>query len=131
MPLSSVRERASLWPPAVWRSAVGSIWRIPRSSPRPLRRLGSRSIACLAAARDRGRDAALRATARGLVARGITELPAVRVGGRWFRGERAVAEAAALVQALAAEGRPLAPPASASRIAPVARQSGETSPARI
>jgi 2-hydroxychromene-2-carboxylate isomerase len=64
---------------------------------------------CLAAARDRGRDAALEATGRGLATRGVGELPAVRVGRRWLSGERAVTEAAALVQALAAEGRPLAP----------------------
>ena len=44
--------------------------------------------ACLAAARDHGRDHGLWATARGLHARGVRRLPAVRLGRRWFEGER-------------------------------------------
>lgn len=43
---------------------------------------------CLAAARDPDRDVPLWATARGLRARGMRRLPAVRVGRRWFEGER-------------------------------------------
>ncbi len=65
--------------------------------------------ACLSAAGDPTRDGALHATARGLLARGVLRLPAVRVGRRWVDGERAVAEAAALLRAGAALGRPLAP----------------------
>ena len=44
--------------------------------------------ACLAAARDPSRDHGLCATARGLHARGVRRLPAVRLGRRWFEGER-------------------------------------------
>ena len=42
----------------------------------------------LLAARDPSRDAPLWATARGLRSRGVRRLPAVRVGRRWFVGER-------------------------------------------
>jgi 2-hydroxychromene-2-carboxylate isomerase len=42
----------------------------------------------LMAARDASRDGALWATARGLRSRGVRRLPAVRVGRRWFEGER-------------------------------------------
>jgi 2-hydroxychromene-2-carboxylate isomerase len=56
---------------------------------------------CLAAARDPRRTEILRATARGLRTRGVSELPAIRVGGRWFAGESALEEAAALVRMLA------------------------------
>lgn len=65
--------------------------------------------ATLAAAGDPTRDDALHATGRGLLARGVGRLPAIRVGRSWFEGERAVAEAAALLRARAAcGGRPLA-----------------------
>ena len=43
---------------------------------------------CLDAARDPSRDGSLWATARGLRARGVSRLPAVRLGRRWFEGER-------------------------------------------
>jgi 2-hydroxychromene-2-carboxylate isomerase len=43
---------------------------------------------CLRAARDPSRDASLWATARGLRARGVRRMPAVRLGRRWFEGER-------------------------------------------
>lgn len=43
---------------------------------------------CLAAARDPSHDRALQATARGLRMRGVSRLPAVRLGRRWFVGER-------------------------------------------
>jgi 2-hydroxychromene-2-carboxylate isomerase len=42
---------------------------------------------CLTAARDSSRDHALWATARGLHAKGVKRLPAVRVGRRWLEGE--------------------------------------------
>ena len=42
----------------------------------------------LTAARDASRDGALWATARGLRTRGVRRLPAIRVGRRWFEGER-------------------------------------------
>jgi 2-hydroxychromene-2-carboxylate isomerase len=42
----------------------------------------------LMAARDPSRDEPLWATARGLRTRGVRRLPAVRVGRRWFQGER-------------------------------------------
>jgi 2-hydroxychromene-2-carboxylate isomerase len=43
---------------------------------------------CLAAARDPSRDGPLWATARGLRARGVGRLPAIRVGRRWLEGVR-------------------------------------------
>jgi 2-hydroxychromene-2-carboxylate isomerase len=64
--------------------------------------------ACLAAAGDPGRDEALHATARGLLATGVRSLPAVRVGRRWFHGDHAPDEAAALLRARAMYGSPLA-----------------------
>jgi 2-hydroxychromene-2-carboxylate isomerase len=53
---------------------------------------------CLAAARDASRDATLWATARGLHARGVRRLPAVRLGRRWLEGEHLL-ETAALITA--------------------------------
>jgi 2-hydroxychromene-2-carboxylate isomerase len=64
---------------------------------------------CLGAARDGSLDATLDATARGLAARGVTRLPAVRVGRGLFTGEDRLAEAAAASGAAAGYGRPLAP----------------------
>jgi 2-hydroxychromene-2-carboxylate isomerase len=64
---------------------------------------------CLAAAGDRSLDATLEATARGLRAKGVRELPAVRAGRRFHQGERGLAETAALLRATAAYVRPLAP----------------------
>jgi 2-hydroxychromene-2-carboxylate isomerase len=43
---------------------------------------------CLAGARDPSRDVRLWATARGLHARGVRRLPAIRLGRRWLEGER-------------------------------------------
>jgi 2-hydroxychromene-2-carboxylate isomerase len=70
---------------------------------------GLRVDDCLAAAMDPARDAAIEATARGLFARGVTKLPAIRVEQRWFEGERGVAEASALLRARTMYERPLAP----------------------
>jgi 2-hydroxychromene-2-carboxylate isomerase len=78
---------------------------------------------CLAAAGAAEFDAELASTTRGLAARGVGELPAVRVGRRLYAGEarlcevaamargRAVAAASAPVAALVSVpgGRPLAP----------------------
>jgi 2-hydroxychromene-2-carboxylate isomerase len=64
---------------------------------------------CLAAAGDPSWDEVVQATGYGLASRGITELPAFRVDRRFVQGERGLAEAAALLRAEAAEGRPLAP----------------------
>jgi 2-hydroxychromene-2-carboxylate isomerase len=58
---------------------------------------------CLAAARDPQRAAVLEATAHGLRSRGVSELPAVRVGRRWFAGETGLDDAATLVRTLAAQ----------------------------
>ena len=61
---------------------------------------------CLAAVGDRALDRSLMATARGLRAQGAGRLPAVRVGGRLFDGERRLLEAAALAsELLAAQGQ--------------------------
>jgi 2-hydroxychromene-2-carboxylate isomerase len=57
---------------------------------------------CLAAARDNSLDATLDATTRGLVARGVKRLPAVRVGHGLFAGEDRLAEAAAAATCAAA-----------------------------
>jgi 2-hydroxychromene-2-carboxylate isomerase len=50
--------------------------------------------ACLAAAADESRDEPLYATARGLLARGVDQLPALHVGKRWFDGEQSIGAAA-------------------------------------
>jgi 2-hydroxychromene-2-carboxylate isomerase len=63
---------------------------------------------CLAAAGDPTRDGELHATARGLLAKGVTRLPAVRVGTRWFDGDDALAAASAFVRAGAPLERPFA-----------------------
>lgn len=54
---------------------------------------------CLAAAGDVQLDAQLEATARGLAAQGVNELPAVRVGRRFYDGEQRLSEVAALLRA--------------------------------
>jgi 2-hydroxychromene-2-carboxylate isomerase len=64
---------------------------------------------CFAAIADPELDQPLGATARGLAARGVEQLPAVRVGKRLFAGEQRLAEAAALVRGADAYGGPLAP----------------------
>ena len=64
---------------------------------------------CLHAAGDAGRDEPLRATAEGLHARGITELPAFRIGKRWLEGETGLLAAGAMVRQPESYGRPLAP----------------------
>lgn len=55
--------------------------------------------AVLAAAKDLGRDHALEAHTRWLERVGIRELPAIRIGSRWFEGESGLAEAAAKLAA--------------------------------
>jgi 2-hydroxychromene-2-carboxylate isomerase len=70
---------------------------------------GLRVDDCLAAAADPARDTQLEATARGLLARGVVTLPAIRLEHRWFEGERGVAEASALLRARTMYERPLAP----------------------
>ncbi len=64
---------------------------------------------CLEAAGDGALDEALDATARGLVARGVSRLPAVRVGHGLFTGEDRLAEAAAASLAAASSGAPAVP----------------------
>jgi 2-hydroxychromene-2-carboxylate isomerase len=54
---------------------------------------------CLAAARDEGRDGAIEAAGRALLAAGADRLPAVRVGGLVFAGEQRIAEATFAVSA--------------------------------
>ena len=51
--------------------------------------------ACLLAARDAANDQPLEAAASGLLAHGVTQLPAYHVGTRWFAGEASLAEASA------------------------------------
>ena len=63
--------------------------------------------ACLAAAGDVSRDAELHATARGLLAQGVRELPAIRVGHRLFHGDTALAAAAMVLRSPAVADRPL------------------------
>jgi 2-hydroxychromene-2-carboxylate isomerase len=50
---------------------------------------------CLEAGEDTTNDEPLAANARGLMAHGITQLPAFRVGSRWFAGESSLGEASA------------------------------------
>lgn len=69
---------------------------------------------CLTAAGDEDRDQALAATATGLRGHGVSELPAIRVGRRWFEGGRGLAAAGALLREHRAE--PSAPPAPAAVI---------------
>jgi 2-hydroxychromene-2-carboxylate isomerase len=64
---------------------------------------------CLAAAGDRSLEATLEATVRGLRAKGVSELPAVRAGRQFHQGERGLAETAALLRARTVCARPLAP----------------------
>jgi 2-hydroxychromene-2-carboxylate isomerase len=64
---------------------------------------------CLDAAGDRSIDATIEATSRGLLARGVTELPALRSGRRFHGGERGLTETAALLRARTVYLRPLAP----------------------
>ncbi len=64
---------------------------------------------CLTAARDGSIDATLDATTRGLVARGVERLPAVRVGRGLFTGEERLVEAAAASFATADYGVPVLP----------------------
>jgi 2-hydroxychromene-2-carboxylate isomerase len=54
---------------------------------------------CLLAAGEPERDRALWATARGLHARGVRALPALRLGRRFIQGERILVEGAALLGA--------------------------------
>jgi 2-hydroxychromene-2-carboxylate isomerase len=56
---------------------------------------------CLAAARDETLDGPLYATARGLSARGVRRLPAVRIGHGFFAGEAQLSQAAAVSRAAA------------------------------
>ncbi len=63
----------------------------------------------LAAAGDPTRDGEAHATARGLMARGVRSLPAIRVGKSWFTGEHLVREAAALARVMATANGSLAP----------------------
>jgi 2-hydroxychromene-2-carboxylate isomerase len=64
---------------------------------------------CLAAARDRSLDETIEATTRGLAARGVRELPAVRSGRQFHEGERGLSETAAMLRARTVYLRPLAP----------------------
>ena len=64
---------------------------------------------CLAAARDSKWDRQLEATPRALAARGVSRLPAIRIGRTWLDGDPAPAQAAALLRAADVCRRPLAP----------------------
>jgi 2-hydroxychromene-2-carboxylate isomerase len=50
--------------------------------------------ACMLAARDPANDVSAETAVRGLLALGVTQLPAFSVDARWFVGERSLAEAA-------------------------------------
>ena len=53
---------------------------------------------CLKAAGDTSRDRALLATADGLRARGVKELPAIRVGKHWFEGDSGLLAACGMMR---------------------------------
>ena len=65
--------------------------------------------ACLHAAGDASRDEALEATATGLRARRIGQLPVVRVGPSWFEGEAGLLAASAMLHRSETYDSPLAP----------------------
>jgi 2-hydroxychromene-2-carboxylate isomerase len=64
---------------------------------------------CLKAAGEAWRDEELEYAAAVLRAHGVTELPAIRVGDRWFGGEAGLTAASARLSESAAPGRRLAP----------------------
>jgi 2-hydroxychromene-2-carboxylate isomerase len=64
---------------------------------------------CMAAAGESDRDEVLLSTTRGLLRRGIKELPVIRVGRRWFEGEHGLVAASALLREPSAYDHPLAP----------------------
>ena len=64
---------------------------------------------CLAAAGEADRDEALLAAADMLRDVGIEELPAIRVGDRWFTGDSGLFAAAAMLRAPRVTGHQLAP----------------------
>jgi len=61
----------------------------------------------LRAAGDRERNLQLRATAQGLCRRGMTTLPVIRLGTRWFQGEHAASAAAEMVRIKSLYGAPV------------------------
>lgn len=61
---------------------------------------------CDRAAQDASNDEPLETGARGLLALGVTQLPALKIGARWFAGEASLAEASAWAQAPLAATRP-------------------------
>lgn len=61
---------------------------------------------CLEAAGDIAHDEALETSARGLLALGVTQLPALRVGSRWFAGEASFDQASAWARAPMAASHP-------------------------
>jgi 2-hydroxychromene-2-carboxylate isomerase len=66
---------------------------------------GIEFVECLRAAQDAANDAPLETSASGLLALGVTQLPALRIGPRWFAGEASLAEAAAWARAPMAASR--------------------------
>ncbi|MGA9859940.1 MAG: DsbA family protein [Solirubrobacteraceae bacterium] len=64
---------------------------------------------CLAAAGEAERDEALHAAAQVLRANDIEELPAIRIGDRWFQGDTGLMAAAAVLSDPRVGGRRLAP----------------------
>jgi 2-hydroxychromene-2-carboxylate isomerase len=68
---------------------------------------GFRLEDCLAAAGDEALDGPLEATARGLLARDVGQLPAVRVGQGFFAGESLLSQAAAVSRAASYESSAL------------------------
>jgi 2-hydroxychromene-2-carboxylate isomerase len=62
--------------------------------------------ACRREAQDARNDEPLEASAHGLIALGVTQLPALKVGARWFVGESSLAEASAWAHAPLAASRP-------------------------
>jgi 2-hydroxychromene-2-carboxylate isomerase len=64
---------------------------------------------CLTAAGETWRDEELEANADLLRARGISEIPAIRIGDQWFEGEAGLLAAGALIAAPTAAQRRIAP----------------------
>jgi 2-hydroxychromene-2-carboxylate isomerase len=65
--------------------------------------------AVIAASREVGYDQVLDATRRGMLAKGVTSGPAIRIGNRWFEGLDAVPGARTFATVQAIYGRPTQP----------------------
>ena len=90
---SAVAAPPSCWPRRGWRSAAASTSTIPRSWPRRPPPPASSSTTRCTPRTTSGRDAAIEATGRSLLAAGADRLPALRLAHALYWGEPRVGEA--------------------------------------